>query len=180
MNEPIEETYFNWLYSKVASTDVPTPSTTHWHLLRELHRTEFVWLLSGDDNRAEDGLELRREFYNAMRFTFQEEFPWEHVGCSVLEMLIAFSRRAEFQTNIPSRDWFWKFLENLDLHELDDAHYDEGFIPYVDDVLDRFIWRTYGKNGEGGLFPLRFTGNDQTKVEIWYQFAEYIDELEEV
>ncbi len=42
--------------------EVPTPSLTYWKLFRTLYSTEFVWLLSGDDNRAEDGLELREEF----------------------------------------------------------------------------------------------------------------------
>ena len=36
MDEPIEETYFKWLYHKVASVDFPTPSLTYWALLREL------------------------------------------------------------------------------------------------------------------------------------------------
>ena len=62
MNEPFEEAYFKWLCAKVDHTNVPTPSLTHWNLLRILHRNEFVWLLTGDDNRAEDGVDLRHAF----------------------------------------------------------------------------------------------------------------------
>jgi hypothetical protein len=170
MDEPIEETYFKWLYHKVASVDFPTPSLTYWALLRELHNTEFVWLLPGDDNRAEDGIDVRKEFLNQMRFARDEE--WLRIPCSVLEMLIAFSRRAEFQTDMPAREWFWIFMSNLELEELNDAA--SGVDRKVAEILDRLIWRTYRRDGYGGLFPLHHTDHDQRKVEIWYQFAEYV------
>lgn len=175
MNEPIEEVYFNWLYSKVASVDVPTPSLTYWTLLRDLHSTEFVWLLSGDDNRAEDGLDVRREFYRQIRF--DQDDPWMHVNCSVLEMLIAFARKAEFQTQMRAREWFWIFMENLGLNDLNDAQH--GVTKQVSEVMDAFIWRTYRRNGQGGgLFPLRRTKHDQRKAEIWFQFCEWVIEKE--
>ena len=62
MEEPIENLYFNWLYTKVSDVKNQTPTTKFDRLLILLHRTEFVWLLSGDDNRAEDGRDLRIEF----------------------------------------------------------------------------------------------------------------------
>lgn len=173
MDEPLEETYFNWLYSKIGHVYNPTPSTSYYVLLRQLHKTEFVWQISGDDNRAADGLQLRHEFFHFLHRDFDEESPWFNIGCSVLEMLIAFARRAEFQTSIPVREWFWTFLENLSLNELCDANA-EGAEDYIREVLDVFIWRTYGPNGEGGLFPLLETENDQRKVEVWYQFCEYL------
>lgn len=175
MDEPIEEVYFNWLYSKVASVDVPTPSLTHWTLLRDLHNTEFVWLVHGDDNRAEDGLDVRHEFHRNVRLD-GNDLPWMHIPCSVLEMLIAFSRRAEFQTDMPARTWFWIFLENLGLAQCNDAKH--GITQRVSSVLDRFIWRTYRANGQGGMFPLSNPREDQRKVEIWYQFCEYLVDQE--
>lgn len=174
MNEPIEELYFNWLYMKVAHVENPTPSLTFWTLLRDLHSTEFVWLVSGDDNRAEDGLEVRKEF---LTYAFLPRHqPWDSIPCSVLEMFIAFARRAEFQTDMPVREWFWIFMENLGLEDLNDAH--NGITQRVTEVLDRFIWRTYGPNGLGGLFPLSKSDHDQRKVEIWYQFCEYLVDQE--
>lgn len=173
MDEPIEEVYFNWLYSKVASVSNPTPSLTYLTLLRDLHSTEFVWLLSGDDNRAEDGLDLRREFHREIFAAFGEELPWMHEGCSVLEMLIAFARRASFQTDQPAREWFWIFLENLGLADLNDA-YDGDITSVVNDVTYRLIWRQYQRDGQGGMFPLMDPPEDQRKVEIWYQFSEWL------
>ena len=173
MDEPIEDAYFNWLHSKVDSTDVPTPSLTHYTLLRVLHSIEFVWTVVGDDNRAEDGLDVRREF---LRNVDLPEEQWTHMPCSVLELLIAFSRKAAFQTDISDREWFWIFLDNLNLAEMTDAR--NNVAERVYDRIEKFIWRLYRPNGRGGLFPLEHTERDQRKVELWYQFCEYVDERE--
>jgi hypothetical protein len=171
ITEPFENLYFNWLCAKVIYNMNPTPSLTYWNLLRTLHNTEFVWLLSGDDNRAADGLELRRDFI------FEAEAPdhpdWrKHPGCSMLEMLIAFSRRAEHMTGEKAQEWFWEMIDNLGLKEVNDGH--EATPEDIGEILDEFIWRTYEPNGQGGLFPLINPKRDQTEVEIWYQFAEYL------
>jgi hypothetical protein len=169
MSGPLEDLYLNWLCAKVVNMkDLPDP--TYWKLLKKLHHTEFVWLISGDDNRAEDGKELRLEFI------FQAEIPddpyWRiEVGCSILEMLIAFARRAEFEDQTPVEEWFWEFISNLGLKEHDDISFDED---YVDLVLHEFIWRTYEPNGNGGLFPIGNPRSDQTEVEVWYQFCDYL------
>lgn len=173
MSEPIENQYFNWLYTKVCDTNTHSPSLGYVKLLRQLHRTEFVWLLTGDDNRAEDGCDLRGEFLSDA-FMRTDNEHWLLEGCSVLEMLIAFSRRASFETDDSPRDWFWKLLDNLRLTEFTDATRVNSAV--VQDILDRFIWRTYHFNGDGGLFPLDYTTNDQRGIEIWYQFSEYVAE----
>lgn len=173
-DEPIEEVYFNWLYSKVASVDVPTPSLTYLGLLRELHSIEFVWLVSGDDNRAEDGIDVRKEFL--IQSHLEDDPYWMSMGCSVLEMLIAFSRRAEFETDLSVRHWFWIFMGNLGLDDLTDAA--TGVARKVENTLDPFLWRTYLRDGRGGLFPLRNAEHDQREIEIWYQFCEWLVDQE--
>lgn len=172
MSEPVEESYFNWLYLKVASVGVITPSLSYYTLLRELHSTEFIWLISGDDNRAEDGIELRKEFL--INTSYEYDASWLSLPCSVLEMLIAFSRRAEFDTDFSEREWFWMFLDNLELSELNDTVL--GIPGIVDSVLSTFIWRTYDSNGHGGLFPTESFANDQRKVEIFYQWCNWVYE----
>ncbi len=173
MSEPLENVYFNWLCAKVIDPMDFDREATHWDLLKKLHRTEFVWLILGDDNRAEEGKELRREFI------FQAEIPddpeWRTViGCSVLEMLIAFARRAEFQDETPVKDWFWEFMDNLRLTNYNDqGGYDDE---EVEIILDMFIWRTYSPSGDGGLFPIRRKCPDQREIEIWYQFCNYLED----
>jgi hypothetical protein len=174
MREPLENLYFKWLCAKVTYAPNPTPSLTHWNLLKKLHNTEFVWLLSGDDNRAADGIELRTEFL------FEGDIPddpeWRAIGCSLLEMFIAFSRRTEFMTEQPARDWFWEFLDNLGLKGFNDgADFDHD---EIERILDQFIWRTYTRKGEGGLFPIHTPRGDQRHVEIWYQFCDYLVDQE--
>jgi hypothetical protein len=148
----------------------PTPSLTYWKLFKILHTTEFVWLLSGDDNRAADGVELRIEFL--LEGDIPDQPDWLSLGCSILEMLIGFSRRAQFVTDVPAKEWFWEFIENLGLKDFNDG---SEFDPEeVKTILDQFIWRTYDRNGVGGIFPINGATPDQRKVEIWYQFSDYL------
>ena len=169
MNEPLENEYFRWLCAKVIQNKQPsTPSLTYWKLLNLLHSTEFAWIVLGDDNRAADGRELRSDFAFECKIKLPSE--WNLMGCSVLEMLIAFSRRAEFDTDVPAHDWFWEFIENLNI-KYSDAEFDKGLI---EDALTVFLWRNYNKNGRGGLFPMDNPQEDQRSVEIWYQFAQYL------
>lgn len=166
--EPIENEYFNWLCAKVLDTDGPM----YIDLMRVFYSTQFVWLVPGDGNRAEDGCELRIDFLRELREKNND--PWFYMPCSVLEMFIAFSKRASFQTDIPEKEWFWTFLKNLDLDEFRRIQGSEILI--IEGILDTFIWRTYDPSGHGGMFPMRWPKHDQREVEIWYQFCEYLED----
>lgn len=172
MGEPIDEVYFKWLCAKV--TDTFAPLHTDISLLVGLYKTEFVWTLSGDDNRAVDGQYLRREFLEQTQMPSEQYFL--NYTCSVLEMLIAFSRRASFQTDDPEFEWFWIMVDNLGLRDLSGTE-EENAIEFSE-ILDTFIWREYSDLGYGGLFPLRSSPNNQKSVEILYQFYEYLNEKE--
>lgn len=168
MGEPLEVLYFDWLYAKVMLSEPPAESYSR--LIRKLYDTEFVWLLSGDDNRAEDGIDLRIDFLNAAQLSGVDESSFPN-GCSVLEMMLALAVRAEFQTDIHTSRWFWEFVSNLGLSD----HYDDNFNQeQVEFILHNFVWRTYAYSGRGGMFPLNGAQIDQRKVEIWYQFSAYL------
>lgn len=171
MGGPFEEIYFNWLCAKVINPIDFDRTATYYELLKKLHCTEFQWFISGDDNRAEDGKELRRDFI--LQADARDDPEWRTaLGCSVLEMLIAFSKRAEFQTDDPASQWFWEFIDNLGLKDFtDQSGFDEEF---VDVVLEELIFRTYQPNGNGSMFPIRDSGVDQRGIEIWYQFCNYL------
>jgi hypothetical protein len=167
MNESLEELYFNWLHAKIMLSNQPHKS--YELLLKQMHKTEFVWLLSGDDNRAEDGLDLRNEFINQTHL--EVDLSWFDTGCSVLEALYAFAVRAQFQTEPTITEWFWEFVSNLELS----PYFDEKFNAMeVSEKLSVFVWRTYGYNGQGGLFPISRPSRDQRPVEIWGQFCDYL------
>lgn len=168
MREPIEAEYFNWLCAKVLTTS----GSSYHDLLRILHQTEFTWTIMGDKNRAEDGCELRHEFLNASGSV--NDPHWFNQPCSVLEMLIAFAYRAAFQTDMPPQGWFWEFLTNLDLAE--HRQVSRRDLDRIEEILHIFVWRTYDETGYGGMFPLRTPQRDQSKIEIWHQFCDYLED----
>lgn len=167
-----DDVYLRWLYRQVAQVHLENPSRTYWSLLRQLYKTEFVWFVPNDDNRVEDGKQLRYEFLNNENIEYVNP-EWLHMGCSMLEMLIALSRRLAFEAEGRPRAWFWKLIHNLGLDELNDS-----VQPYpwedVDHILENVIWRNYQPDGQGGLFPLQNAQQDQTKIEIWYQLQAYL------
>lgn len=169
MDQPIEEAYFNWLCAKVQWKR----NRNYSKLLEILYHTEFTWTILGDRNRESDGLELRTDFLRDCRINDPDP-EWLNAPCSVLEVLIALACRAEFETGIPVRDWFWTFIKNL---RLDDYRYvSPRDIPVIEEILNTFVWRTYSPNGDGGLFPMRSpNGHDQRQIELWYQFFEYLE-----
>lgn len=166
----LDDQYLTWLYSQVAEVRTRKSSRTFWNLFRQLFSTEFAWFVPNDDNRAEDGRELRCEW---VAKTGSETDPnWLSLGCSFLELLIGLSRRLAFETNGNVSDWFWHLINNL---ELLGCHDRSNFRPEdVEDRTSAVIWRTYERNGNGGLFPLRSSSHDQRRVEIWYQLSEYL------
>ena len=171
---PVEELYFIWLTEKVNNLLIPTPSLRYDNLLRTLHEYEFLAINKRDENRAEDGVELRIRFLLAGEIP--DDLAWRNMPCSVFEMLIALSNRAEFATDASAYFWFWHFIRNLDLYDYNDAwDYNEEL---VIEILNIFVWREYEPEGYGGLFPVSDTNTDQRNVEIWYQFCEYISEVD--
>lgn len=174
MSEPLDEAYLIWLYSQVASTRSRSPNKTHWKLVRVLLSTKFVWLIPNDDNRVEDGLLLRDEFLTEQNL--QDDGYWRTQACSVLEVLVALSRRCNFEAQRSVSWWFWLMLENLNLHHDNDSEYTSD--EEVKDKIDTFIWRTYQLDGQGGLFPLDRPAEDQRRVELWYQLNAYLLEKE--
>lgn len=138
-----------------------------------LHSREFVWLIRNDDNRVEDGRELRFEFIREQG-NDGVDVPWLELGCSTLEMFVALAGRASYATNREPGEWIWTFLQNLGLDKYNDANWKTSTRVVVDRKLDRLIYRTYAPTGRGGLFPLRNAVEDQTKVELWYQMSSYL------
>lgn len=176
-NEPLDELYLTWLYSQVGSVETKDPAKNHWMLAKQLYMKEFVWFVPNDDNRYEDGRDLRDEFIHECEVEFID-IDWMALGCSMLEMLVALSRRLSFEDDKPARGWFWRLMENLDIEHCTDLHYNSELEDEVNEILDTVIWRTYHADGRGGLFPLEHPAYDQRDVEIWYQLSAYLIEQE--
>lgn len=168
---PLDELYFTWLYSQVGDTRVKNPNRTYWGMLKQLYLKEFVWVIPRDDNRIEDGKDLRYEFVDQSDLSDVDP-GWIHLGCSMLELVVGLSRRLSFEIDGEPRDCFWELIGNLGLLKYNDNRP----LPEddIEELLDRVIWRTYEPSGKGGLFPLEHAEEDQRKVELWYQLSAYV------
>jgi hypothetical protein len=134
----------------------------------------FEVLVNMDDNRMQDGIDLRVEFAHEIGVATTRMM--ELGPASFLEVLIGLSRRLAFNAGGAAPGWAWHLLCNLELDRMSDPMTRQKRIK-TDEILTRVILRQYATDGNGGFFPLAFSDDDQTKVELWYQMHAYIEEL---
>lgn len=170
---PLDERYLSWLYSQVASVKTRVRARTYWKLFRQLQETIFVAIVPFDDNRISDARDLRYE-YLAEAENETGDPDWTRSPVSMLEVLIVLSRQLAFEMDDPVALWFWHLIEMMELEQFNDREYDDHAQEAIDSTLDRIIWRRYGPDGRGGLFPLRNPRQDQREVELWYQLNAYL------
>lgn len=174
----LDDLYFEWLYSRIWAVRNRNPARSYWKLAKQLYSTPFVWFIPNDDNRVIDGQDLRNEFLNDKGIEADE--AWLGLDCSFMELLIALSRRLEFETEQPAADWFWRLLENLELQKYTDSKIRPSTHDHIACVLHKINERLYSESGQGGLFPLEHPKSDQRRVEIWYQMHAYLLEGNDV
>jgi len=183
MGDKLIDEYYKWLIYMIMR------SKNHEYdlLCKDLYGTKFRWLIDNDVNRAFEGVALRENFCTFMGvdirdFTFRGEAIDSELGANVLEVLIGIALRCEWVVmddvnNLDICYWFRKLLCNLELDLFtDNGYYDHGGKEKVGLILDRFMNRTYSKNGKGGLFPLKGCCKNQRNIEIWYQMNTYLVE----
>jgi hypothetical protein len=155
----VKDRYFDFLCNIVDEDG----SCGYDKLLGELHGIEFYSLIPNDDNRGEDGKQLRQRFIDEEG---QHALSQSHLDeCTVLEMLIGLSYRLEFETmssrwEKTPKEWFWILIDNLGLSLYDDSHR----VDEVADILKIFLDRHYEANGHGDYFHLR---NPKKTKEEW-------------
>lgn len=173
----IHEKYFRWLCCIVVEKGKARLS--YKKILRLLYETEFYAILPMDENRADDGVQLRYRYLEDVGLSQNIAVLFDNNPCSVLEMMIALSLRCEkhIMENAELGDrtgqWFWNMMVSLGLGVMDDEHYDKN---QAQNILHKFLERDYRPNGSGGLFTLRYTDKDLRNEEIWYQMCGYLVE----
>lgn len=183
-SSPLDEKYFSWLYRKIGAVTNRNPERGHWELAKRLYSTKFLHFVPNDVNRAVDGMALREEFLDRHP-NIEWDQNWMDLECSMLEMLIALSRRANYHTDAGALSggtlgWFWELMGNVELSQYTDAVWSNRCLEETDRILNRINNRTYMPSGRGGLFPLIRPEQDQRKVELWYQMSAYLIEKEYV
>ena len=168
--------YTRWLYDRVCAVrDFESPQS-YVALCDEMQDIPFKVLVSRDDNRWNDGLDLRDEFLDFIRDRSLDREEERLREPSLLEIFVGLAARARLLTAMDETEWFAIFLRNLGLEGCSDDKFDIIIRQRVRRILRKFNDRRYRANGQGGLFPLTMPMCDQREVEIWYQLGAYIRE----
>lgn len=179
----LSDEYFNWLYNLVSENRY-AEHISFRKLLMFLHEVEFTWLISKDQNRAENGIDLRYRFAILEGYENENDIEWVldvlDGPCSVLEMMVALALRCEEdimddpQMGNRTGQWFWNMIVSLGLGPAIDGRFDKRL---AEAVVIRFLNRDYEPDGSGGLFTVRHADEDMREIEIWHQLCVYLDSI---
>lgn len=164
--------YLGWLYDRVYLDG------NHWSLIGLLNEIEFTWSVPMDENRALDGLDLRREFIHEYAFNEDAVRATLSGPCSVLEMLVALCIRCEdeimYDPEYGDRTalWFWDIMRNLEIDDQDDEHFNEDLVRIKVDI---FVNRRFKKGAVGSPFPdPGYTEEEAKNTEFWSMMQSYL------
>jgi hypothetical protein len=137
-------------------------------------------IVGHDDNRLNDGFELRATYSN--NFTMPDLPGIFDEEVSVLEVLVAFAMRIDddimYDGNLHASKWFFIMVDNLGMTNFTDDRL--GLDWCIDDeeqILDIWMSRQYGPDGKGSIFPIKNCNVfDQRDLEMWYQMQEWFKE----
>lgn len=170
--------YFDWLCEMIYIQSEYSDES-YWNLAKILWKTDFIWVLDMDEDRAADGIALRNRY---KREGGQDSYDGP---CTVLEVLIGLADRIDCildeldgECRIPT--FFWEMIDNLCLSGFSDQcfmqypNHKEDYYRQIDRCLQDWMNRDIEYNGSGGIFPLKHPKTDQRNVTLWYQASAYI------
>ena len=169
----IEDGYVAWLKNQAMGQD-----RSYDELLNFLYEKTYFFTLRMDENRAEDGIELR--YIYEMENGIDDESGLDPGrDCSMLEMMVGLARRCENQIMVDMEEgaqperWFRVMLTNLGLISQTNDNFDEGKADYI---TDRFLAHQYSYHGDGSLFSVCNPRHDMRTTDLWYQAMWYLTE----
>lgn len=172
MTERALAAYLEWLSAQVT----PNRQRNFQELFHILYSKEFFYVIANDNSRIQDVQDLRHACFR--EFGVKPYVTTDVLGAiSVLEILIALSKRLAYQTSSDPGEWAWQLMVNLRIDRYS-GRISRRLAEDIDGMLDRLIWRQYEPSGMGGFFPLAWPERDQTDVEMWYQMSAYLAEQE--
>lgn len=175
MSDTVRKDYLIWLSDLVDISD-KDEAGGYGFLIKALFRKEFYWIIDKDENRAEEGKNLRGIFCDECGI---DDIPDSINGpCTVLEMLIGLAKRWNDEVSLSDNEdnssvYFWEMIANLGLEGCTDDKFDPEM---VREKLENLMDRSYGTDGKGSLFPLSKSKEHQNEIEIWYQLQNYLME----
>lgn len=182
----MNDEYLNWLLHYIGVN--PGHNTDYGLLCSQLLDTAFYPILEMDENRWEDGIRYRylyamdKENGDANRAGMLSDHLDDILGgCSVLELMIAMADRMryEMEGSMYEADvsyWFRQLIGNLGLDIYTNHEYlcNEAAFFDVESIVEKMVFRKYGFDGRGGLFPLQKPTSDQSREEIATQMNNYL------
>lgn len=182
MSEPLEETYFKWLYGQFGNLHESMPHRSYFRLCGALHRIPFEVHVEMDRNRVGDAVALRGACMDELGRGYDPEtLVWYsgEEGPSVFEVLVGIARRCEFLTSEPVAEWMYMFFIWLRMNEFHDGNR-TSWMETVQKRIYTWMRREYRSRlgTTGALFPWRrvSSGKDHRTTEIWYQLNHYLIE----
>lgn len=159
-------------------------------LCEKLQETEFIPILEMDENRCGECRELRKDFVDTEwdYLTYMDGTPVDILdgeygeNGTMMEILVVLAEKINFDLadskyEARSGYWFLELLANCGLDRYtNEILLDQRCFEAVSDILDTVIFRKYGWDGEGSLFPLRWPKQDQRYQELIVQMNGYIEE----
>lgn len=177
----LKDRYFKWLCSLVRIN--AWRGHTYYILARKLDRRSFFGFVGNDEDRGSDGKQLRFLFANTCerKERLREVVDILEGPTSCLEMMAALAMRISNWLDgddAATGYWFHTMVTNLNLERFNDLRWMGYDRPddEVENILDIWLERRYGRDGRGGLFPLTNPKGDQRKKEIWNQMNQYLAE----
>lgn len=175
--EKERQEYISWLADRVELYI----GNGYEQLLLILFEIPFLFSNEDDRNRAVDGRILRTIYSQSHRVKYEDlVFPFDD-GCTFLEFLIGMAGRANDIMYEPGKDltgdFFMEMITNAGLDYCTDdtmGYTWDRF--YVSECVGRILSKRCDFNGNGGLFPLENSAEDQKNVSFWYQLNAYLNE----
>ena len=178
--EELRKEYFEWLCDFVYDEKRMSRGLSYNKMFSFLFDTPFHWIMTMDENRAADGIDLRYRYGRERGIADPIIASYlDDRECSMLEMMVALALRMENQImenpDVGNRvgQWFWDMVVSLDIN-MPDSRFDYG---RFERCIETFTARSFKPNGEGGLFTVTTTAKDMRNTEIWYQMCYYVDEI---
>lgn len=151
------------------------------YLIRTLNDIEFTYTILMDENRAMDGLEMRKDFsYETNRYLDKSSglLP----NCTVFEMMVALAYKCEntimysYKEDFCPKKWFFIMLDNLGISDCTNDNWNGETSDYIYNKIHAMLFRKYNKNGFGGLFVIKNRNIDMRDQEIWKQLTAFLNE----
>lgn len=179
--EQIRSEYFEWLYKK--SMGAAIAGVQFRKLFTVLHSMEFKAIMKEDQQRVEDGIDLRDTY--AYETGQDSKLIKEYLDdpCSVLEMMLALAIREESIMDDPrkgdrTKQWLWMQLGSIGIGSNYDFMGEKFPEEEIREKVSKMINREYAPDGDGGLFKFyNAPEEDLTTIDIWKQMCWYLNTI---